>query len=335
LKKQRGVSKLSNPKSLSTDKKKTISISELIQKFSPIFILLLLIVIMSIANERFFQVANMINIIRQTAILGVVAMGMTLVILTAGIDLSVGSLMAVSACIMGVAATEFGIHPVPAVLLGLVAGTLMGVLNGIIITKGQIQPFIATLGMMVAARGIVLLITGGLAVRNIPESMLYIGSRFLGRVPYSAFLFAAVAIIAWVLLNKTTLGRNVMAVGGNAEASRTSGIRVDRTKIVVYGLCGFFCAIAGFLYMGRVNSVPPLMASGMELQAITAVALGGTSLAGGYGSVVGTVIGVLTIGVLNNGLNLMNVPAALQQVILGTMIIAVVILDSWRKRKFN
>jgi ribose/xylose/arabinose/galactoside ABC-type transport system permease subunit len=335
LRKQQGVSKLSKSKSLSASEKKAISIGELIQKFSPIFILLLLVVIISIASDIFFQVPNLINIIRQTAILGIVSMGMTLVILTAGIDLSVGSLMAVSACIMGVAATELSIHPALAVFLGLLAGTLMGIINGVIITKGQIQPFIGTLGMMVAARGIVLLITGGLAVRDIPESMLVMGSRFLGRIPYSAFLFAAVAIIAWVLLNKTTLGRNVMAVGGNAEASRTSGIRVDRTKIIVYGLCGFFCAIAGFLYMGRVNSVPPLMASGMELQAITAVALGGTSLAGGNGSVIGTVIGVFTIGVLNNGLNLMNVPAALQQVILGTMIIIVVILDAWRKRKFN
>jgi len=290
---------------------------------------------MSIANDRFFQLANFINIFRQVAILGVVAMGMTLVILTAGIDLSVGSMMAVSAAIMGVAATEWGLPPVPAILLGLVAGTILGIINGTIITKGKIQPFIATLGMMVAARGLVLLLTGGLAVRNIPDSMLVVGSRFIGRIPQSAFVFAGVAIIAWILLNKTTFGRNVMATGGNAEASKTSGIRVDRVKIAVYALCGLFCAIAGFLYMGRVNSVPPLMASGMELQAITAVAIGGTSLSGGNGSIVGTVIGVFTIGVLNNGLNLMNVSAAWQQVILGVMIIIVVILDSWRRRTFD
>jgi len=191
------------------------------------------------------------------------------------------------------------------------------------------------LGMMVAARGVVLLLTGGHAVRDIPDSMLVIGSRFLGRIPQSAFVLAAVAIVAWVLLNKVTLGRNIMAIGGNEEASKTSGIRVGKTKIIVYALCGLFCGIAGFLYMGRVNSVPPLMGSGMELQAITAVALGGTSLSGGNGSIVGTVIGVFTIGVLNNGLNLMNVSSAWQQVILGAMITIVVILDSWRKRKFD
>ncbi|MCL2828604.1 MAG: ABC transporter permease [Oscillospiraceae bacterium] len=318
-----------------SNEKRAVSIGHLIQRFSPIFILLLLILVMSLVNEHFFQFANMINIIRQTAFLGVVAMGMTLVILTAGIDLSVGSLMAISACVMGVAATEWGVPPALAILLGILAGTVMGILNGVIITKGKIQPFIGTLGMMVMARGLVLLITGGLAVRDIPESMLVIGSQRLWGVPYSAFVFMVIAIIAWILLNKTTLGRNVMAVGGNAEASRTSGIRVDRTKIIVYGLCGFAAAIAGFLYMGRVNSVPPLMATGMELQAITAVALGGTSLAGGNGSIVGTIIGVLTIGVLNNGLQLMEFSPAWQQVILGGMIIAVVIFDSWRKRKFD
>lgn len=315
--------------------KNSVSIGVLIQRFSPIFILLVLIIFMSFASDRFFQLANFINIFRQVAILGVVTMGMTLVILTAGIDLSVGPMMAVSAAIMGVAATQWGVPPVPAVLMGLATGTGLGVINGLVITKGQIQPFIATLGMMVAARGVVLLLTGGHAVRDIPDSMLVIGSRFVGRIPQSAFVFAGVAIVAWILLNKTTFGRNIMAIGGNAEASRTSGIRVDRVKIIVYALCGFFCAIAGFLYMGRVNSVPPLMASGIELQAITAVALGGTSLSGGNGSIVGTVIGVFTIGVLNNGLNLMNVSAAWQQVVLGIMITIVVILDSWRKRKFD
>ncbi|MCL2197751.1 MAG: ABC transporter permease [Defluviitaleaceae bacterium] len=317
------------------DKANAVSVGVLIQRFSPIFILIVLIIFMSLANDRFFQVANFINIFRQIAILGVVSMGMTLVILTGGIDLSVGPMMAVSAAIMGVAATQWGIAPVPAVALGLAAGTVLGVINGMVITKGQIQPFIATLGMMVAARGVVLLLTGGLAVRGIPEPMLTIGSRFVGRIPQSAFVLVAVAVVAWILLNKTTFGRNIMAIGGNSEASRTSGIRVDRVKIIVYAICGFFCAIAGFLYMGRVNSVPPLMASGMELQAITAVALGGTSLSGGNGSIMGTVIGVITIGVLNNGLNLMNVSAAWQQVILGIMITIVVILDSWRKRKFD
>lgn len=317
--------------------KRSVSVGLLIQKLSPVFLLLILVLIFSLANERFFQIANFVNILRQTAILGVVAMGMTLVILTAGIDLSVGTMMAFSAAVMGAAVTRWGFNPFMAVTVGVLAGTAMGTLNGFIITKGGIQPFIATLGMMVAGRGLVLLITGAENIRGIPPSMLQ-GNLIIGGmrgVPFSAIVFALLAIATWTMLNKTTLGRNVMAIGGNAEASRTSGIRVDRTKIVVYGLSGFFCAVAGFLLMGRLNGVPPLMAEGQELQAITAVALGGTSLAGGFGSIVGTVIGVLTIGVLVNGLHFMGVSAAWQQVIMGSMIITVVVLDSWRRRKFD
>ena len=314
--------------------KKSMSIGLLIQRLSPIFLLLVLIFLFSMANERFFQLANFINILRQTAILGVVAMGMTLVILTAGIDLSVGSMMAFSAAVMGAAVTRWGFPPMFSVALGVIAGTAMGVLNGVIITKGKIQPFIATLGMMVAGRGLVLLLTGNENIRGVPSSMLQ-GNLIIGRLPFNAIIFFIAAILTWILLNKTTLGRNIMAVGGNIEASRTSGIRVDRTKIIVFGLSGFFSAVGGFLLMGRLNGVPPLMAAGDELQAITAVALGGTSLAGGFGSIVGTVIGVLTIGVLVNGLHFMGVPAAWQQVIMGSMIIIVVVLDSWRRRKFD
>ncbi|MCL2232856.1 MAG: ABC transporter permease [Treponema sp.] len=314
--------------------KKSIPVGLLIQKLSPVFLLLVLIAVFSIAEPRFFQLANFINILRQTAILGVVALGMTLVIITAGIDLSVGSTMAFSAVVMGSAVTRWGFGPVTSILLGLLAGTAMGALNGVIITKGKIQPFIATLGMMVAGRGLVLLVSGAENIRGIPPSMLQ-GNLIIGRLPFSAMVFAFLAFLTWILLNKTTLGRNIIAIGGNAEASRTSGIQVDRTKIVVYSLSGFFCAVAGFLLMGRLNGVPPLMASGQELETITAVALGGTSLAGGLGGIVGTVIGVLTIGVLVNGLHFMGVPAAWQQIILGSMIIIVVILDSWRRRRFD
>jgi len=316
-------------------KKQGVSVGVFIQQFSPILILLLLIIVMSFANENFLQVSNFINIIRQTSILGVMAMGMTLVILTAGIDLSVGSLMAVAATSMAVAATAGNVPAPLAVLLGVVCGTALGVINGLVITIGKIQPFIATLGMMTAAGGIALLITDGMPITGIPASMLAIGSQHAGRIPISVFVFAAVALISWVLLSKTSFGRNIYAIGGNSEAARTSGIRVERTMIVVYAISGFFCSIAGIVLMGRINSANALMGSGMELNAITAVALGGTSLAGRFGSVGGTVIGVMTIGVLNNGLDLMDVSAFWQRVILGTMIILVVILDAWRKRKFE
>ena len=322
------------------NKKFGMSMGTVIQRFSPIFILLILITIFSVLTDNFFQISNFLNIVRQSAILGIVAMGMTLVILTAGIDLSVGSMMTVAACVAGVGATAWGLGPVVAILFGTVCGVAIGVLNGVIITQGKIQPFIATLGMMTAAGGVALLITGGMPITGIPSSMLEAGSRTfvvagVPGVPVSVFVFAAVAIVSWVLLNKTTFGRNLIALGGNAEAARTSGIRVERMLIIVYALSGLFSSIGGFVLMGRINSSNALMGGGMELQAITAVALGGTSLAGGFGSIGGTVIGVITIGVLNNGLDLMDVSAAWQRVILGSMIILVVIFDAWRIRRFE
>lgn len=316
-------------------KKRGESIGILVQRFSPVFILLILIIIMSFSNENFFSLSNFINIIKQSSVLGIIAMGMTLVILTSGIDLSVGSMMALSGCVMATSATQWNLHPVLAVLLGLVVGTVMGIVNGAIITKGKIQAFIATLGMMTAAEGIALLNTDGLPISRIPESMLVVGSGSINKIPYSVFVFIAIAILAWVILNKTTLGRNIVAIGGNTEAARTSGIRVDRTAIIVYGLTGLFCAIAAFVLIGRLNSANALMGAGTELLAITAVALGGTSLAGGVGSISGTIIGVVTIGVLNNGLDLMNITVFWQKIILGIMIVAVILLDSWRKRKFD
>ena len=321
-------------KSENTVKKQ--SAGYILQKFSAIVILLAIIVIMSIGSENFFSGKNFLNILNQSAVLGIMAMGMTFVIITGGIDLSVGSLMALSGSVMAVAATSLSVPPLLAVLFGIAVSTGMGFLNGFIITKGKIQPFVATLGMYTALEGVALLVTDGLPISGIPEQMLAVGSQSAGGVvPYSIFVFAAVAVIGWILLDRTVLGRNTIAVGGNEEASKTAGIKTDRTKITIYALSGLCCGIGGLVMTGRLNSANALMGDGMELQAITAAALGGTSLAGGVGSIGGTVIGVLTIGVLNNGLDLMNTTPFWQKVILGIMIVAVVLLDSWRKRKFN
>ena len=315
--------------------RRTRSLGNVLQKFSPLFILIAMIVCMSIANENFFTGSNFVNIIKQSSVLGIMSIGMTLVILTGGIDLSVGSMMALSGCIMAVGVVQWNLPPIFAVALGVLVGTLCGIVNGIVITKGKIQPFIATLGMLTVAEGIGLLATDGLPISGIPDSMLIVGSGTLGMIPVSVFVFAGIAVAGWVLISNTILGRNIIAVGGNEEASRTSGIKVDLTKIIIYGICGFCCGIGGFVMIGRLNSANALMGSGMELLAITAVALGGTSLLGGVGSISGTIIGIVTIGVLNNGLDLMNTTPFWQKIILGIMIVAVVILDSWRKRKFN
>jgi len=308
----------------------------ILQKFSAVVILLAIIVIMSIGSENFFTGKNFINIINQSSVLGIMSVGITFVIITGGIDLSVGSLMALSGSVMAVASTSMALPPLISVLFGIAVGTGMGFINGLVITKGKIQPFVATLGMFTAAEGVALLVTDGLPISGIPDEILVLGSQSAGGVvPYSVFVFAAVAIIGWIILDRTVLGRNTIAVGGNEEASKTAGIKTDCTKIIIYALSGLCCGIGGLVMTGRLNSANALMGDGMELQAITAAALGGTSLAGGVGSIGGTVIGVLTIGILNNGLDLMNTTPFWQEVILGVMIVAVVILDSWRKRKFN
>ena len=311
------------------------NIGAIFQKFSSIIILVVIAFIMSVGSENFLQVNNFLNILNQTSILGIIAVGMTFVIITGGIDLSVGPTMAISGCIMAVGVTQWGLSPVVAIIFGIIVGTIVGVINGLIITIGKIQPFIATLGTLTAVEGVALLLTGGLPITGMPEAMLALGSSQVGKIPPSLCVFAIVAIIGWIILNKTVLGRNTVAVGGNEEAAKTAGIGAEKTKIIIYALSGLCCGIAGWVMMGRLNSANALMGGGYELQTITAVALGGTSMAGGVGSIGGTIIGVLTIGVLNNGLDMMNITPFWQKVILGTMIVAVVIFDSWRKRKFN
>ena len=305
------------------------------QKFSAVIILLFIIVIFSIGSERFFRVQNFLNIIGQTSVLGIISIGMTFVIITSGIDLSVGSIMALSASIVAVSVSRWGFPPVVSILFGFTVGICAGILNGLIITMGKIQPFIATLGTTTALGGVALLITRGYPVTGIPEGMLILGRMRVGVIPPSFFVVASVAVLGSIVFNRMVFGRNVVAIGGNEEASKTAGIKVRLTKVIVYAISGLCCSTAGIVLMGRLRSSNALMGGGIELQAITAVALGGTSMAGGVGTIGGTIIGVLTIGVLNNGLDLMSVTPYWQKVILGLIIVAVVLMDSWRRRKFN
>jgi ribose/xylose/arabinose/galactoside ABC-type transport system permease subunit len=305
------------------------------QKFSAVIILLSIIVIMSIGSSRFFRVQNFLNILSQSSVLGIISIGMTFVIVTGGIDLSVGSTMALSASVMAVGVTQWGLSPVIAIIFGILIGIFVGILNGLIVTIGKIQPFIATLGTVTAVQGIALLVTTGLPISGMPEGMLVLGRMRAGVIPPSLYVFAVVAVLGWIIFNRMVLGRNAIAIGGNEEASKTAGIKTNLTKVLVYALSGFCCSIAGLVIMGRLRSSNALMGTGFELQAITAVALGGTSMAGGVGTISGTIIGILTIGVLNNGLDLMNITPFWQKVILGLIIIAVVVMDSWRRRRFN
>jgi len=308
---------------------------QIFQKFSAVIILFAIIIIFGIGSPRFFRVQNFLNIIGQTSTLGIISIGMTFVIITAGIDLSVGSIMALSASIIAVSVTRWNFPPLLAVAFGMMTGICAGVFNGLVITMGRIQPFIATLGTLTALQGVALLITRGFPVTGIPEGLLVFGRMKVGVIPPGFYVLAMVAVMGWIVFNRMVLGRNVVAIGGNEEASKTAGIKVRLTKVIVYGISGLCCSIAGIVLMGRLRSSNALMGNGVELQAITAVALGGTSMAGGMGTIGGTIIGVLTIGVLNNGLDLMSVTPYWQKVILGTIIVAVVLMDSWRRRKFN
>jgi ribose/xylose/arabinose/galactoside ABC-type transport system permease subunit len=320
----------------------------------PIIALLVLIVYLSLATPYFASPSNVRNVSQQNAHLIILAVGQTMVIIGAGIDLSVGAVMAVSASMTAVLATQqvniMGTIVGPlnvwvAILIGLIVGTLAGFLNGLIITKGRIPDFIATLGMSEAARGAALLITGGLPIPShltatelkgyLPEALIWMGGRDVLGIPTGALIALVVVVVGWVIMSQTGLGRAIYAVGGNKEAARVSGINVDRTKIATYTIMGLLAAIAGLVLTGRMNSANALMGTGDELKSIAAVVVGGTNLFGGEGGVGGSFIGAVIMGVLGNGMNLLSVSAFWQRVTMGIVIIIVVLFDQWRRRKFG
>jgi ribose transport system permease protein len=320
----------------------------------PIIALLLLVLYFSLASPHFASINNLKNIGQQNAYLIILAIGQTMVIIGAGIDLSVGAVMAVSASIMAVLATQnitilgMSIGPLSAwsaMLIGFAAGTLAGAINGLVIAKGRIPDFVATLGMMETARGVALLVTGGLPIPShltatelkgyLPEAVIWMGGKEVIGIPTGPLIALVVLIAGWVVLNHTVMGRSIFAVGGNREASRVSGLKVDRIKIMTYMMMGMMAAVAGIVLTGRMNSANALMATGVELKCIAAVVIGGTNLFGGEGTIIGSLIGAIIMGVLGNGLNLLNVSAFWQRVVMGLVIVAVVVFDQWRRRRFG
>jgi ribose transport system permease protein len=306
-----------------------------------LIILVGLLVIFSLASEDFLTSNNLLNILRQYSVPLILAVGQTLVIVSRGIDLSVASTAALSGSVMGVAFAHWGWAEPLCLALGLACGFAVGAFNGFVITRLHVPDFIATLGTFTAVRGIALLITDGLPVpdfqravegRTVPDSVTTLGSDEIGSIPIIALVALACALLGGLILARTRLGRSAYAVGGNPEAARVSGIRVERTKMQVYILSGGLAAVAGFMLVGRQGSANALMGEGMELQSIAAVVIGGTNLFGGEGNVSGTVIGILVIGVLSNGLAIVGVAEFWQRVINGLIIIAVVALDQWRRR---
>jgi len=289
--------------------------------------------VMALLSPRFLALDNLMNVAAQAAVSAIVSIGMFLAILTAGIDLSVGSILALSTMMMGVFCVNLGFDPYTSMAVCLGSGAFLGFLNGIMLTKLRLpHPFISTLGMQKMARGIALVVTAAAPVSMFPEPVQFLGSESIGPVPVSIILVAILYLLMFWFLTRTTIGRHIYAVGGNKEAARLSGISVDGVLNLVYTISGFTAALAGLVLAGRVNAVYPLAGLDYETDAIAAVIIGGASFFGGIGSIGNTIVGVLLIAVLRNGLNLLNVDSAYQTFAIGAVIIVAVTIDVIRQK---
>ncbi len=313
------------------------------QKLLAFASLVAMLIIFSLASPNFFQTQNMISIMLSTAVAGVLGIGVTFVIITGGIDLSIGTLMTFCAVISGVFITFWGLPWPLGVAAALATGALIGMLNGVLVAKLKIPSFIATLGMMLIAKGLSLVISGTKPIYfNDTEDYNLIATGSLIDlsgwvpdlvIPNAVLIFFAVALVSSFLLNKTVLGRYTFALGSNEEAVRLSGVNVDRWKIAIYGLAGAIVGIAGVIISSRLNSAQPAIGQGYELDAIAAAVIGGVSLSGGEGTILGTVIGAFIMSVLINGLRILSVPQEWQITVTGLIVIFAVYADILRRRK--
>ena len=324
-----------------TTQKKSFFNSDATQKILAFAGLLIMFTVFSLASPNFFQFSNIVGILLATSVNGILALGVTFVIITAGIDLSVGTVMTLAAVMTGVFITNLGLPIWLGVIGGMATGGLAGLTNGVVISKMRIPPFIATLGMLYIAKGLSLVISGlkPIYFSDTPVfNQLAMGS-IAGKIipgfdiPNAVIIFFGAAIIANIILTKTILGRYTFALGSNEEATRLSGVNVSAWKIAVYTLAGLFSGLAGVVIASRLNSAQPALGAGYELDAIAAVVIGGTSLSGGEGTILGTVIGAFVISVLTNGLRILSVPQEWQIVITGAIVILAVWADILRRRR--
>lgn len=317
------------------------SIGQILQRYGIFIALAVMCVTLAVISENFLSTRNILNVLRQTSINGILAIGMTFVILTRGIDLSVGSVVAfaglVAASLATTAATGMvGNGPYPALLAiaaGLVVGMACGAVSGLIVSRFHVPAFVATLGMLSAARGLALIYSGGRPIPSLTDEFRWIGTGSVWGIPVPIFLLLGTFAIAHFVLTQTRFGRHIYAVGGNPHAAKVSGLPVRRIRFSVYVIAGALAGLAGMVLAARTGSALPQAGIAYELDAIAAVVIGGTSLAGGVGRVTGTLIGALLIGVMNNGLDLMGVESYYQQVIKGILIVAAVMLDQSKNKQ--
>lgn len=302
------------------------------RQFGTLIGLILLCIILWILTPHFLTISNLLNVTQQTSINAIIAVGMTFVIITAGIDLSVGSIMAFAGVVLA-SALDSGISMPLALLISILVGTFCGLVNGLLITYGKLPPFISTLGMMSVARGAALLYTQGRPISGFSEEFRFLATGEILSIPMPVIIMALVYLIAHFILSRSKLGRYTYAMGGNEEATLLSGINVKFYKTVVYGLCGLLSGVAAIILTARLNSAQPIAGIMYELDAIAATVIGGTSLLGGEGRIVGTLIGALIMGVLRNGLNLLGVSSFVQQIVIGSVIIIAVLVDMALKKQ--
>lgn len=310
--------------------KKRLS-KEAVQMLSVLSGLVLMMLFFSFTSDYFFTTRNLLTVALQTSIIVIIAIGQTYVIITSGIDLSIGSNIALAGVTTAMAMMS-GISVAGAVTIGLLSGTLVGLFNGLIIVYGKLPPFIVTLGTMSIVRGAALVLTGGIPVSGLPKSFKFIGSGKLAGIPVAVIIMVVLAIIFGFILSRTKLGRYIYATGSNYEATKLSGVNTNKTLILVYVISGFLASCAGVILAARIASGQPTAGMGYELDSVASSVIGGTSLTGGEGIVSGTFIGAFVIGVLRNGLNLLNVSAFWQQIVIGGVIIAAVFIDRFRNK---
>ncbi|POY39457.1 ribose ABC transporter permease [Flavobacterium alvei] len=306
-------------------------------KFQSTIALLILCIGLTILSDKFLTVDNGWNVLRQISVNICISVGMTLVVLTAGIDLSVGSILAFSGAVAagllksGISFPGndlfIGFTLLGTVLAGIATGSFLGFFNGWVITKFKVPPFVATLAMLTVARGFTMLWTKGYPISSLGTNFAYIGTGWFLGIPILVWIAVVVVIAAMIISNKTALGRYIYAIGGNENAAKLSGINIDKVKIIVYTLAGALAAIGGIMVTSRLDSAQPNAGMSYELDAIAAVVIGGTSLSGGRGTIIGTVLGAIIIGVLNNGLVLLDVSPFWQQVVKGMVILLAVMID--------
>ena len=314
-----------------------------ISRFHSLIALLMMVLAFSVFADGFLSADNFWTVMRQISVNTCLSVGMTLVILTGGIDLSVGSILALSGAIMAgllKSGTELetlnlyiGYEAPAAITIGILVGASLGLFNGVMITRFRVPPFVATLAMLTIARGLTKLYTGGEAITGLGDAFVTIGSGRLLGIPNQVWIAAGIVVAATVLLKRTRFGRYVYAVGGNEEAAKLSGLNVKRIKLMVYTAAGALSAVGGLIVTSRLNSATPIAGEGFELDSIAAVVIGGTSLSGGRGSVLGTVLGALIIGVLNSGLVIMGVDPFWQTVIKGLVILLAVVIDRFNAKE--